>query len=80
MWMETRVSKHAKERMLKYDLSLQQIKDCVLNPHSVVEGRNKRKIAQKRLNGYVLRVIYEKAENAIIVVTAYKAKSERYEI
>ncbi len=32
------------------------------------------------MNGYVLRVIYEEKGNDIIVVTAYKARSERYEV
>lgn len=66
--------------MAKYGLEKKQIITCVLNPDSVVEGSWGRKIAQKSLNGYVLRVIYEKAENIIVVVTTYKAKSERYEV
>jgi len=50
------------------------------NPDSVVEGHSGRKVAQKKLNGYVLRVIYEEKKGINVIVTVYKAKSERYEI
>ena len=78
--MKIEISSHAKERMKKYDLSEKQVTDCVNSPKIVVEGNYNRKIAQKPLNGYVIRVIYEKSNNSITVVTAYKSKRERYEI
>ena len=39
-----------------------------------------RQIAQKKLDGYVLRVVYEKQSHKKVVVTVYKARRERYEI
>ncbi|MAG18225.1 MAG: DUF4258 domain-containing protein [Candidatus Diapherotrites archaeon] len=78
--MEIRITLHAKERMKKYGLIELQVKNCVNNPDIVVEGKSNRKIAQKRINGYVLRVIYEKHDNVYVVITTYKAKRERYEI
>jgi len=78
--METKISKHAEERMSKYGLNRQQVLDCVANPSTVVSGKFGRKIAQKRLNGYVLRVIYNEMKNFNKVITVYKAKRERYEI
>jgi len=78
--MKIRITRHAKERIEKYGLNKKQVLDCVKNPDIKIKGENERKIAQKRLNGYVLRVIYEINENIYIVVTTYKAKRERYEI
>lgn len=78
--MKFRFTKHATERMQKYGLTEKLIKTCVKNPSLVIEGKDGRKIAQKRLNGYVLRVIYEEINNTCVVITTYKARSERYEI
>ncbi len=78
--MKIIISEHAKERMQKYGLKEHDIKDCLDNASSIIDGKDGRKIAQKNLNSYVLRVIYEKKEDVIIVITTYKAKSERYEI
>ena len=78
--MKIKITKHAKERMKKYSISSKQTRNCVNNPDVIAEGKNGRKIAQKRINGYVLRVIYEIEANTYVVVTAYKAKRERYEI
>lgn len=78
--MKILITTHAGERMAKYDLKEQAVKNCLEKPDLIVEGKEGRKIAQKRLNGYVLRVIYEETENNYVVITTYKAKSERYEI
>lgn len=55
--MKIRITNHEMERMEKYRLTEDQILNCVQNPDSMVSGQQNRKIAQKRLNGYVLRVI-----------------------
>ncbi len=78
--MKIEISSHAKERMKKYCLSEKQVTDCVNSPKIVIEGNYNRKIAQKPLNGYVIRVIYEKTINSLTVITTYKSKRERYEI
>ena len=74
------ITDHAKERMAKYGLKPKQIIDCLKKPDLIIGGKESRKIAQKRLNGYVIRVIYEEADNNFVVITSYKAKRERYEI
>ncbi len=50
--MKIIISDHAIERMKKYGLSQDKVIDCILNPDIIVSGREKRKIAQKRLNSY----------------------------
>ena len=80
MTMDVEISGHAKKRMEKYNLSERQVRECVTSPKRVIKGNYGRKIAQKPLNGYVIRAIYEERGNCITVVTCYKAKRERYEI
>ena len=78
--MEIEIIPHAKNRMSLYGISEDLARDAVENPDKITEGHNERKIAQKRLNGYVLRVVFEDKDSKKVIVTAYKAKSERYEI
>ena len=73
-------TRHAKERMERYDLTESQIRNCLTFAEIVLDGENNRKIAQKRLNGYVLRVIFEVQNDTYLVITTYKARGERYEV
>lgn len=74
------ITAHARERMEKYGLSEELIFDCLMNPALIIGGYDGRKIAQKLLNDYVLRVVYEETDGFYVVVTAYKTKRDRYEI
>lgn len=74
------ITRHAAERMEKYGLDFAAVERCALYPDVIVAGNYGRKIANRRLNGYVLRVIYEEKGNDIVAVTVYKAKVGRYEI
>ena len=56
------------------------VRETLRNPDREVPGYGGRQIAQKKLNGYVLRVVYEKQNHEKVVITVYKAKRERYEI
>jgi hypothetical protein len=51
------------------------IEDAVINPLQVVAGYGGRKVAHKKFlidnKEYLLRVVYEEAEEICIVVTAY---------
>ncbi|MBI5553706.1 MAG: DUF4258 domain-containing protein [Candidatus Diapherotrites archaeon] len=78
--MKVKITNHARERMEIYGISEEQVFGALSNPDATLIGSKGRKIAQKRLNSYVLRVIYEDVGWARIVVTVYKAKRERYEI
>lgn len=68
------------ERMQLYEISEMQIEEALEKPDNIFDGKKGRKIAQKRINSHVLRVIFEEQTNTKIVITAYKAQSERYEI
>ena len=74
--MKFELTQHTKERMRRYNISIEQIEDALENPDRVIKGKFGRRIAQKRLNGKVIRVIYEKN----LVITTYLARRERYEI
>ena len=74
-----RVTAHARGRMAKYGVEESLVRDALEKPSSLLEGHSGRKIAQKKLNGYVLRVVFKKENDVFIVVTVYKARSERYE-
>lgn len=78
--IKIRITKHARERMQRYGLSELAVVETLQKPSVVINGHSERKIAQRRLNSYVLRVIFEKRFNEFVVVTVYKARRERYEI
>ncbi|MDI6721794.1 MAG: DUF4258 domain-containing protein [Candidatus Aenigmarchaeota archaeon] len=78
--MKIEILEHAKERMKVYDIEEELVLKTVENPDNVAESYNNRKIAQRKLNGYVIRVIYEEKNSTKIIITVYKAKSGRYEI
>jgi len=78
--MRIRITRHALGRMRSYGISEELIEEAMKKPDSMVDGEKGRKIAQKRINRHVLRIIYEEWEDEKIVITVYKAKSERYEI
>lgn len=78
--MKIRMTDHALQRIEKYGLSESLIREGIKNPDSIIEGHSNRKIAQKKLNGYVLRIVFEKEKDINIIVTVYKAKVERYGI
>lgn len=61
-------------------LNVELIQDVVTNPDKVEEGYKGRKIAQKGLDlHHVLRVVYEKHNEDITVITFYPGKRERYD-
>lgn len=68
------------ERMEKYGISEALVIETLKRPKVLIEGYAGRKIAQRKLNSYVLRVVFEKKRNEIVVITVYKARRERYEI
>ena len=75
-----KIGVHARERMAKYEVSEFLVREALEKPGSVVEGHSGRKIAQRKLNGYMLRVVFKKEKAVFIIVTVYKARCERYEI
>lgn len=56
------------------------MRDAVKSPDVTRRGRGRRIIAQKMLDErYVLRVIYEKVNELVRIITFYPARRERYE-
>ena len=78
--MEIKILRHARQRMLRYNVNQATVEETLAKPDSEVLSYGGRQIAQKRLDGYVLRVVYERQNNTKVVVTVYKARRERYEV
>ncbi|MDP2720335.1 MAG: DUF4258 domain-containing protein [Dehalococcoidia bacterium] len=74
------IVKHAENRMREYDIPEGLVINAVQNPDNVLDSYKGRKIYQKKLNGYMLRVIVEEDKEVKKVITVYKARSGRYEI
>ena len=49
------------------------------NPEKVESRGDGKFIAQKRLNGLVLRVVYQEYTTMIVVITIYPGRRSRYE-
>ena len=73
-------TKHFLERIEQRNLDLKIIKD-VLNNQSIepITDATGNFIKQKRLNGYLLRVIYRLVNHNMIVISSYKtSKIDKY--
>ncbi len=75
---EFRYTKHSEEKLLERKLSKSMVEDAIKNPHRIDTTRFGRKIANKIIDGKVLRVIYEQYGNLYIVVTVYYIMKDRY--
>lgn len=76
--MEIIYTEHAEENITERKLEKEIIEDILRNPDQVISSRFGRQIAQRTVNGKLLRVIYEQQSNIYIVVTAYFTGTERY--
>jgi hypothetical protein len=62
---------HALDRMKERSITQEQVKSA-LKCRGIIDSRNeKRKIAQRLIEGRLLRVVYEEEGDKIIVVSAY---------
>jgi len=66
--------------MQQYNVTLKMLTDTLSNPEDILPANYNRKIYQKGLDGYMLRVIVEEYINVIRVITVYKAERDRYAI
>lgn len=69
---------HAIKKLIDRGIKESTVEGIIADPDAVVDGKYGRKIAQKSFGRYIIRAIYEKKENKALVITAYKAKAERY--
>ena len=74
-----RFTKHAVLRMEQYGIPVSEVLRAIAQPDKVLLGYKGRRVAQKAAGRYVVRVVYEEAEDLITVVTVYRARRERYE-
>ena len=62
---------HALDRMKERGITQEQV-ETALKCNGIIDSRNeKRKIAQRLIEGRLLRVVYEEESGEIIVVSAY---------
>lgn len=69
---------YAEMKIMKRKLSKTQVEDVLKNPEKLVEGKKGRKIAQKIVGKYLLRVVFEEYGNRYKVITMYYSEPERY--
>lgn len=62
---------HALERMKERGIPEELVIEILNFPEKVSTGYFGRKIAQKKLNGKIVRVVYEEGGNEIVVITVY---------
>lgn len=63
-----------------FPVTEQQVVDVLRRPDVVIPQSGDRYIAQKRLGErHVLRVIYRKEDEDLVVITFYPGRRERYE-
>ncbi len=70
--------KHAEDQIKERKISKKEVEMTIKNPTEVVNGCGNRKIAHKVFDNKLLRVIYEKEEDKITVVSAYRTDPKRY--
>lgn len=75
---QVEISRHARERMSKYQISEESVKVTVQKPDSITEGYGGRMIYQKRINQHILRAIVEDYKGSKRVITVYRAEARRY--
>lgn len=77
--MDVEYTEYAEMKIAKRKLSKSDIKETLSNPEKTIDSRGERKIAQKMIGNYILRVVFEKHGNVYKVITAYYSKPERYD-
>ena len=70
---------HALERMNERGISRELVEEVLQSPDSINDGYLGRKVTQKRINGRLIRVVYETVDNDVVVITAYvTSKVKKY--
>ncbi len=70
-------TKHAEERIKQRSISITHIEEVVNDPENVVE-ENEIEISQKIIGDKLLRVVFKRTGNSIVIITAYFTRKERY--
>jgi hypothetical protein len=62
---------HAMDRMSERSITQELVKSTLNHPDNIDCRNEKRKMAQRFIEGRLLRIIYEEDDDAIVVVSAY---------
>ena len=77
--MKVEFIEHALERMKERSITEEEVIKAISEPDYVGKGYGGREVAQKLIDGKLLRVVYKRHGDKIIVITAYKtSKVEKY--
>ena len=76
--MKIEYTDYAEVKIQKRGLSKSQIESVLTNPDKILDGDEGRKVAQKIIGKYILRVVFKESGNAYKVITAYYSKPDRY--
>lgn len=78
--MDKRIDFHpyALYRMGKRDISRADVEETIRAPYSIVQGKFARMVAQRIHGEYLLRAVFEEYGDHYLVITAYRARPQRY--
>ena len=73
-------TRHAMERISDRNIKIDDVINCLVSLDKVLTDKFGNKIAQKKKDNYLLRVIFRKNNDEILVITAYiTSKLKKYE-
>jgi hypothetical protein len=78
--MEIQYIFHARLRLEENRISEKEVEQVLLFPEVVADGHSGRKIFQRKIGEYTLRVVVEEEAGIKRVITAYFARSARYAV
>ncbi len=84
--MRFRFTNHAKKkfiliRRVGFKVSLKQVKQCVISPLKIEEYPDGTYIATTLLDkSHVLRVVYRKENDIMVIITFHPGRRKRYEV
>ena len=72
-----KLTEHAKEEIIRRQISLNMMEEVITNPQSIVPATNNRKCYQKvytleNQKKYLIRIITEEKRGQLLIVTGYK--------
>ena len=72
------VTKHAEERLSRWNIDIEKLFKTLLYPDEVVTGHRGRYIAHKKYGTHIVRAIYEYENDLPVIVTVYYPSAKRY--
>jgi len=69
---------YALYKMGKRGISSADVEETLRSPHSIVQGKLARMVAQRIHGEYLLRAVFEEYGDYYLVITAYLARPQRY--